>query len=268
MMRSVPGARVVAGVAAGLFCGALLASGSLAQTQGSAASDAQALTIEQLSCSVEPSRRVSVASATTGVARHVGFERGDAVRSGALLLELNSDLERTQLSLATTRADFLRRRLARNREMVAQNLISAHERDELATELRMAELEQARARIEVERRKTSSPVDGVVVERRVEEGEFVTSSPFAEIVVLHPLHAEIVFRAGAYGLVRPGMVAELDLSIPDGERRQARIVAVDRVIDAASITFRARAVIDNADGRLPAGMNCRTISLRDQADRP
>ncbi len=220
---------------------------------------------EQLSCLVEPSRRVLIASAVPGIARRVEFERGDMVRAGATLLELHNDVERAALALAQERAEFARRRLGRNREVIQRNLLSGQEMDELRTEARIAELEINRARAELERRTTLSPISGLVLERRISVGEFVNIEPVAELIALDPLHVELVLRAEAFGTIREGMQALLQLAAPVNATRSARVAIVDRAIDSGSGTFRVRLLLANADLALPSGVGCRLLSLAPQA---
>lgn len=221
-----------------------------------------ALTLaEPLSCMVEPSRRVLLSTAVPGIARRVLFERGDIVQSGAPLLELHGDVERAQLALANERVQFARRRLARNRELIARQLMSAHEADELRTELRLAELEANRAQADLDRRSVASPFTGIVHDRRVSIGEYVAVEPFAELISLDPLHVELVLRAEAFGLLREGMELSLQLLAPVNAGRMARIALLDRAIDAGSGTFRVRAMLANPDLALPSGVNCRLLGI-------
>lgn len=212
---------------------------------------------EVLSCLVEPSRRVAVASAVPGIARRVAFERGDLVQQGDVLLELNSEAEHAALNLARERAEFARRKLGRNREMTSRQLLSAQEVDDLRTEARLAELEATRARVELERRVTHSPLTGIIVERRVTQGEYVATEPVAEMISLEPLYAEVTLRAEAWGRVRPGMQARMLLGAPVGEVRDGQVAIVDRAIDSSSGSFRMRVVIANPGMTMPSGIACR-----------
>jgi RND family efflux transporter MFP subunit len=218
-------------------------------------------TQEVLSCLLEPSRRVLVASAVPGIARRVAFERGDMVDLGAVLLELNGDAERAALTLSLERAEFARRKMGRNREMTRNQLLSAQEIDDLRTEARLAELEAARARVELERRTTLSPLTGIIVERRVAQGEYVTSEPFAEMIALDPLYAEVTLRAEAYGRVRVGMQASIALAAPVGQNSQGQVSIVDRAIDSSSGSFRMRVVIANPGLAIPSGTACRILAV-------
>ncbi len=250
------GARVIRPLALLLAC-ALAAPGAAQPTRPAP---------DQLSCLVEPSRRVLVSSAVPGIARRVAFERGDMVQAGAPLLELHNDVERAQLALALERAEFARRRMGRNREVIQRNLLSPQEMDEMRTDIRLAELEANRARAEVERRTTASPISGLVLERRISAGEFVNTEPFAELIALDPLHVELVLRAEAFGLVREGMQATLHLAAPVNATRSARVAIVDRAIDSGSGTFRVRLLLPNADLALPSGVACRLVALAPPAE--
>ncbi len=216
---------------------------------------------EVLSCLVDPSRRVLVASAVPGLARRVAFERGDLVKLGDVLLELASEPERAALTLSAERADFARRKMARNREMTRNQLLSAQEIDDLRTEARLAELEANRARVELERRTTHSPLTGIVVERRVTQGEYVATEPFAELISLDPLHVEVTLRAEAFGRVQVGMQASVALAPPVGQTMVGRVSIVDRALDSSSGSFRIRVVIPNPNLATPSGVGCRVVSV-------
>lgn len=239
----------------GVLLGALTGS-----TVAQSAQSASAIT-EPLSCMVEPSQRVLLSTAVPGIARRVLFERGDMVQAGGTLVELHGDVERAQLALANERVQFARRRLARNREVISRQLVSAHEADELRTELRLAELEAHRAQAELERRTIVSPFTGIVHDRRVSVGEYVAVEPFAELIALDPLHVELVLRAQAFGLLREGMELSLQLLAPVNAGRTARVALLDRAIDSGSGTFRVRAVLANPDLALPSGINCRLLGI-------
>lgn len=45
--------------------------------------------------------------------------------------------------------------------------------------------------------------------------------------------------------------------LPGMAAQQARVSLVDKVLDAASGTYRARMLLPNADGKIPAGLRCR-----------
>lgn len=214
----------------------------------------------QLSCLLEPSSEIELSSQVSGVVSKVNTERGGKVRKGQVLVALESELERAALKTVKARAEFASRKLERNQELLAQELLSDFERDELVTEQQLARLTVAEATARLSQRQIRSPIDGVVVKRHVSIGEYVGTDPVLELVSLNPLHAEVVMRADYYGDVEEGMTVDVSLVHPSGEgERQTvagKVTVVDRVIDAASSTFGFRVEVANPDLTLPAGLKC------------
>ncbi len=211
----------------------------------------------QLSCLLEPSQVVDLSSAVSGVVKQVNTERGDRVRQGQVLLELHDGIEQAQLETARAKAEFARRKMQRNQELLEKKLLSDFEQDEIRTELRLAQLEQREAREQLKQRTILSPINGVVVNRHASVGEYVGSDPLMRLVALSPLYAEVILPAQHYGRIGVGDQVEVEVEGAGQGLHAGRVVIVDQIIDAASSTFGIRIEVPNEALSLPAGLKCR-----------
>ena len=84
----------------------------------------------------------------------------------------------------------------------------------------------------------------------------MASDEIIRISQLDPLNVEVVLPVAIHGLIYREMTAEVRPEAPFDEVRSAKVVIVDRVIDAASGTFGVRLELSNSDLRLPAGLKC------------
>jgi membrane fusion protein (multidrug efflux system) len=215
-----------------------------------------ALDTGQLSCLLEPSQQIKVASEVAGVVRQVNFKRGDNVRKGDVLLSLEQGMEIAEINLSSAKVEFMDRKLQRNQELIDKGLLADFEVDEIITERELAALELKRAERSLEQKIIYSPVDAVVVDMLVAKSEYAGVEPLLVLAVLNPLHAEIVMSASYYGRVKKGMQVEI---IPDGLEDSVysgTVRIVDRIIDAASSTFGVQVEIPNPALGLPAGLKC------------
>lgn len=211
----------------------------------------------QLSCLLEPSKEIELSSEVSGVISKLSLGRGDKVKKGQVVMSLSSRLESAALATSRARVEFAKRKVKRNEVLYKKGLLSDHERDEMLTEQRLAELTASEAYVRLAQRETKSPISGVVVERYLEPGELVDDAPFIKIVSLDPLKAEVVMRAEYYGQIEKGMPVTL---YPEGRFNKAyagKVLRIDPLIDAASGTFAVRVEIPNKDQHLPAGLKCR-----------
>jgi membrane fusion protein, heavy metal efflux system len=237
-----------------------------------------------LGCLVEPNEVVEVGSPVVGLLERVHVDRGDVVKEGQVLAQLQADVERAAVTVAQTRAqkqaemqsaasayDFAQRKRARTESLFQANFISSQVRDEARTEAELAalRLKQAQeqrqqssqelsfARTQLAQRTIKSPISGVVVERYMARGERAEEKPILRLAALDPLKVEVIMPASEFNTVRIGMPAAVTLDLPKLGERQAKVTHVDRVMDAASNTFRVRLALPNPNHALPAGVHCK-----------
>ena len=208
---------------------------------------------------IEPSEVVKICSPVQGTLETVTVERGDKVTQGQVLARLNSTVEKAAVEWVQARVEFAKRKVLRNEDLFRKELISIHEKDEMETELRLAELQLNEAREKLDLRTIRSTVDGVVVERFLSAGEYVGVEPILKIARINPLHVEVVVPVQDYDVIRIGIVAEVKPELRIDGRFTARVIIVDTVIDAASGTFGVRLEMENPDFRIPAGLHCTVL---------
>lgn len=237
-------------------------------------------------CLIEASQVVEIRSPVDGVISVVHVQRGDAVRKGQVMVELNSVAERLavdsarlrstmdgQLSSARNRVDYATKKLLRATNLHEQNFTSAQARDEAETEKKLAESElqvaienRELAKVEYRRaveqlafRTMTSPFNGVVVDRLLNPGDLAESGsgrkPVLKIAQIDPLRVDIVLPGSVFGQLKPGMKASV---VPQGSsaRYTASVKLVDKLIDAASGTFVARLELPNPNHAIPGGARC------------
>ncbi|MCP4288488.1 MAG: efflux RND transporter periplasmic adaptor subunit, partial [Gammaproteobacteria bacterium] len=244
--------------------------------------------IPELDCVIEPSEIVDVGSAVPGVVESILADRGDLVKKGAVLAELESSVEQATLDLAKARAQLnaaieLRQENAafgyltqkRNQSLLQKSAISMQDMDQLKTETRIAELqvrqekdnkriaglEYRRARSVLQRRTIRSPVDGVVMDRFKSVGEYVEDEPALRVAQLDPLHVEVIVPVDYMGRVTRGMQAQVTTVAPGADTHLATVERVDLVADAASGTYGVRLSLSNPKYEISAGLRCRLVFL-------
>lgn len=207
-----------------------------------------------MDCIIEPNKSLDIASPVEGVVAEVFVERGDRVKAGQVLMQLESGVEQVVLDLAKTRAEFARRTMNRNDNV--SEVMSSQEKDEIITDAKIAELEVKEAEMRLDMKKIRSPIDGLVIEELRSQGEFVSAEPVFSIISIDPLYVEVIAPVAVFGSTRVGSEAIVIPEAPIGGRYQAKITRVDPVIDSASGTFMIRLEIPNPESRLPSGLKC------------
>jgi RND family efflux transporter MFP subunit len=239
---------------------------------------------QPLGCLIEPFSVSDLGSPVVGVIEAMHVERGDRVVAGQPLATLRADVERMSVSVAEGRAQGLgelraaeanaelgRQKLARAADLARQEFISAQALEQTRAEALVAEnrliqareqrdiyaREHALARAQLGLRTIRSPSTGVVADRYLSVGERIEERPVFRIAVVDPLRVEVVLPASLYPVVRKGVPMRITPDFPGAEPRIATVALVDRVIEGASNTFRARLSLPNPGNKLPAGLRCK-----------
>jgi RND family efflux transporter MFP subunit len=206
------------------------------------------------------------------------------VRKGQLLATLRADVERASVGVATMRSqaeadvraahanfEFMRDKQVRAEDLMHKNFISRQALEQSRTETKVAEqrlaqaheqqrvsqreLELARAQLEM--RSIRAPFDGIVADRYVWPGERVEEKALFRLAKTDPLRVEVVVPAAMFGSIRTGTMLNVTPELPNAGTLKAKVILVDKMMDAASNTFRVRAEMPNANAALPAGLRCK-----------
>lgn len=186
---------------------------------------------KDLDCLIEPFVLVTISSPEVGILKSVDVDRGDMVKEGQVIAELDSRLE------------------------AATGAVN-HARAKLTNE-RLAGLELRKATAELARRTIVSPINGVVLERSLSTGEFAKQDPIVKLAQLDPLRVEVFVPVSLLNKMHVGMEAQVFPESPVNGTYTAKVTVVDRVLDAASGTFGVRLELPNPDYKLPAGLRCK-----------
>jgi RND family efflux transporter MFP subunit len=238
----------------------------------------------QTDCVMDPSGLVNLSPVTPGVLKEVLVRRGDLVSKGQVIATMNSDVEAATVDILETRAkstaaleaqearlSFINAQLERARILEEQQAQSAVRVEEISYERAIAEsqlkqtqtdaitatLELNRAKIVYENTKIRSPVDGYVVDTARSAGEYAgADNHVATIAQYDPIYVEAFVPVDLYEEVRKGMIVKVYPEVPFDGYVEARIDAIDVILDTASRTFGVRASLENAGNRFPLGHRC------------
>jgi membrane fusion protein (multidrug efflux system) len=214
-----------------------------------------------LECLLEPSMVASVGSPVDGILEQILVDRGDHVRKGQVVARLQSGVEAASVKVSEARVEYSRRKVERNEALFAQQLISEQERDEMVTEGLLNQEELRRNQESLKLRTIVSPLDGVVVERRMAPGESIRTdkSVVLRLAQINPLHVEVIAPADLFGSLRSGVTGSVNLEPFFPGSFRARVTVVDKLIDAASGTLGVRLQLPNPNNKIPAGIKCTVV---------
>lgn len=194
----------------------------------------------------------------SGRIARLGFDDGQRVRRGQVLVQLDDALQRAQLQQAQAQASIAGTNLQRNRELLAQNFVSQSAVDQTAASLQVAEAQVALAQAQLARMRITAPFDGIVGIRSVNVGDYVKDG--ADLVGIEDVSTMLVdFRLpeSAISRLKVGLPVEVSLDAMPGRSFSGQVDAIDATLDANGRSLLVRARLPNPDGSLRSGLFAR-----------
>jgi cobalt-zinc-cadmium efflux system membrane fusion protein len=236
-------------------------------------------------CLIEPDQTVDIGTPVTGVIEEMPVKLGDEVRAGQALVVLRADVEKANVQAAQLRSNvdaearaaqanlvLAQQKVERSRQLLAQQFVSAQALEQAQAESDVARQkhrlavaqqqiyrqEQNVAKAQVGLRTLRSPISGIVVERYNNLGERVEEKPVMRVASIDPLKVTLMVPMAQYGQVKVGDTLSIQPELPGQAAVRAEVQYVDKVVDAASNTFRVKLRLPNPDHKLPGGLRCKT----------
>lgn len=208
---------------------------------------------------------VSIRSSETERISRIGFESGQRVQAGDVLVELSHAEEKAELAGARASLERSVRDVERLRKLARDKLASREQLD--AAETLVAE---TRARIDalqarIDDRVIRAPFDGQLGLRNISVGSLVSSS--TEITTLQDisrLKLDFTVPERQLPAINGGMAVQAASQAHPGRLFHGEVMIVEARVDAQTRAFTVRAQLDNPDELLKPGMLLTVRIISDQ----
>lgn len=213
--------------------------------------------------SLKSRQSVMLRPEVAGRISQIAFSDGAPVRKGQLLVQLDDVLQKAELSQAQAQVSIARANLVRNQELVAQNFVARRVLDESQASLQVAEAQLALAQARLARMRIVAPFDGTLGIRNINLGDYVKDG--ADLVNLEDTSALYVdFRLPEryQAKLASGQTVKVELDAMPGVAHEARVVALDPLLDANGRSVAVRALLPSASrSPLRPGMFARVTTV-------
>jgi membrane fusion protein, multidrug efflux system len=183
------------------------------------------------------------------------FREGQQVAAGAPLLKIDDALLRAQAERADAERELATQQLARVQRLRAENASSLADLERAQAAARSAEAAVALLRLQIERTTVRAPFAGVVGQRFVSLGDYVTAAtPLLSLHTMDPQQAVIEVPERHAVRLKAGQNIEFTVAAQPERVFRATVEFIDPVVNASSRTILIKARAPNGDGVLRPGM--------------
>ncbi len=176
----------------------------------------------------------------------LGFADGSQVRKGQMLVQLDDSLQRAEIQQAQAQMSIAQANHKRNQDLVAQGFIAQRSLDESQASLQVAQAQVALTCARWERMRIVAPFSGTVGLRTINLGDFVKDgADMVNLEDLTQLYVDFRLPERYQSKLSTKQTVEVVIDALQGSTYQARIEAIDPLIDANGRSISVRAVLRN-----------------------
>jgi membrane fusion protein, multidrug efflux system len=205
--------------------------------------------------SVVSAKGVAVANDAPGLVTRLHFESGDTVKKGAILVELDTSVERAQLASLKARRDLAQISVNRSKALVTSGAVAQSQVDVDESQFKSLTADANALAAQIERKIVRAPFAGKLGMRNVNVGQYL--APGTQVTTLESAEATFVeFSLPQQDLAKLSLGMKVRAFATGNPKPIAEglISAIDPAIDPMSRNIKVRASLSDDAPALKPGM--------------
>lgn len=205
--------------------------------------------------SVTAVQGVTITAETPGKVVRIGFDSGDRVAAGAVLVQQDVSAEAAQLRALEASENLARVTLRRMESLLAQGTLAKAEYDTALAQHRQILAEMDSLKATIAKKTIRAPFDGTLGLRQVNLGQNLgDSTPLASLQHLDNVNVEFVLPQQQVARIGSDAVVRVATDALPGQILTGAITAIEPLADPSTRTVRMQAVLKNPGQILRPGM--------------
>ena len=200
-------------------------------------------------------RGVDVSTEIAGQVDKVNFSSGSEVATGAVLVELRSDVERAQLESLKAAVELATITLARDREQLTVQAVSQATIDSDESDLRSKTAQQAQAQATLDKKTIRAAFAGKLGISTVAPGQYLNAGDkIVALQAIDPIYADFYVPQEQISRIARNSAVTVTSDAWPGREFEGKVTAINSTIDSSTRNIQVEATVANRDRALLPGM--------------
>jgi membrane fusion protein (multidrug efflux system) len=198
---------------------------------------------------------VTISTDLAGIVSKIAFESGSQVKTGDLLVQLNTDQEQAQLAQAEAQRDWTQITLTRNQELVAKKTVSQSDYDSATAQFHQAQATVDQFKALIARKTLRAPFAGVVGIRQINLGQYLnTGDAVVTLQSFDPIYVNFSLPQQNLSQLTVGQSVEINMDAYGDKVFPGKVTAINSLVDQNSRNVQIQATLPNSETQLRPGM--------------
>lgn len=217
--------------------------------------------------SVAPIQGVSLSAEGEGTVIKINIDNGQRVKSGDVLIELDTTVEDAQLKASQAQLELAKLESNRAQELLQKNTISQAQLDQATAQLNQIQATVASLQALIQKKVVRAPFDGRVGIRQVNIGQYVNrGQPLIALQKLDQLYVNFTLPERDLPKLKEGEIVRITVDAFPDRTFEGKLNAISPEVNASTRNVAVQALLDNPDEVLRPGMFARVdVVLPDAA---
>jgi membrane fusion protein, multidrug efflux system len=190
-----------------------------------------------------------------GIVSEIAFESGSKVRTGDLLVHLDTKQEEAQLHQAQAQRDWASVTLKRDKALLEKRAVSQSDYDSADASYRQAQAAVDQYTALIARKTIRAPFDGIAGIRQVNLGQYLKEGdPIVALQAFDPIYVNFSLPQQDLAKLETGMKVEVRLDAFGNQIFTGKITAINSLVDQSTRNVQVQATLPNGDYKLRPGM--------------
>lgn len=217
--------------------------------------------------SLRSDESLQIAPEIAGRILEIRFQEGEPVKQGDVLVRFDDSLAKAELSDMEARFAFQKANFERATALSTGRNITERAFDEARQNFESARAALELAKVRNSKLQLQAPFTGVVGIRVLSAGAYVSiGTPIVNVEKIDVLKLDFKVPEVFLGDIEVGQTVDVTVDALPGKKFQARIYAIDPLVDVNGRALQVRARLQNADLVLRPGLFAR-VSVRGRTER-
>jgi membrane fusion protein (multidrug efflux system) len=205
--------------------------------------------------SIKAINGIEVANEVPGVIENIGFESGDTVSKGDVLVRLDAAIDEAALRTRRAEAQLAEQEFKRVSDLLPKRAVSQSQYDEAKANFDAARARVNEAEAQLNKKVIRAPFDGKLGIRMVDQGQYIaTGTPIVEINMLNPIYVDYTLSEKFLPDVDQGYPVSVTVAAVPNQTFEGEVSAINTSVNPETRTVRMRATLDNEENLLRPGM--------------
>jgi membrane fusion protein (multidrug efflux system) len=198
---------------------------------------------------------VTVSADLPGTVDKIYFESGQAVKTGDVLVDLDTRQEKAQLANVEAQRDLAHINFGRLSQLVKEGVVAQSEYDNAIALQKASDAQVGEIKATIARKTIRAPFSGVLGIRQANLGEYLAAGQaIVSLQSLNPIYVNFGVPQQSAGDARVGRVLHVTSNDVSGNKFTGHVTAVDSLVNESTRNLQVQATLANPAGKLRPGM--------------